>query len=148
MRLSRFSLQTLELNRTKPTTARPNHIKRLLDREKDTEASHQRGGSFTPHLTFSQLRWSTPGSTVTSSAFRRPKTRPVLSNLARSKAKLQLLSRKPRTSKSVFRIHLSTQPQPVRICWEKFKPVTPVKPISSESRLLRKLLLSGLLLTH
>jgi ribosomal protein L32E len=68
--------------------------------------------------------------------------------LARSKAKLQLLSRKPRTSKSVFRIHLSTQPQPVRICWEKFKPVTPVKPISSESRLLRKLLLSGLLLTH
>ena len=148
MRLTRLSLQTMELERSKPATARPDHITRLLSKAKNPDSDHTRGNSFTPHLTYAQLRWSTPESTLTSSNTLKRTIRPIPYAFARPRDKLRKTQLKPRARKSGFGGFLSVQPRPVHISWDKFKPVTSVKPATSESRLLRKLLLSGLLLTH
>ena len=147
MRLSRLSFQTIEIRKSKPKTAHPAHINRLLDKARDSPLAHHRSHSYAPHLTYTQLRWSSPDSVLTFSSTRRRKNQTIFGEKRHNKTQSVRYIVKPPSRKGLG-VVLVSQPEPIHVPWEKFKPVVPIKPASGESRLLRKLMLSGLLVRH
>ena len=156
MRLTKLRLKTMELETNNSSSARAPHIERLVDKAhqpNNLPLSTKRSALTTaPQPAFKQYRWTTPPEESPQILRKRVRGRMTASDLHRlSTKRVRLLPRVKSCTKhgiGVLLRHTDLKQSDLAISWERFKPVTPLKVKVEESRLISKLMLSGLIVTH
>lgn len=143
----------MELESESPESARPPHIERLVDKAMhQTALSTKRSQAGSAQPAFKQYHWTLPSSSSPPTSLRKMRNRFTGSDTQRGSMKhYSLLPR----AKSNLRRGLGVLLSPTdhrhslaTISWDKFKPIASIKPQFAPSKLISKLMLSGLIVRH